>query len=425
VKPHILFVDTGKEWGGGTNSLLLLAAGLKARGYRVDAAFFHDYVGQGQSVGAAFRQAGIDFHRLPVMRRKWHKVLRELLRAALFFNRRGRAVLLGRLDRTLRVGPAARQLADLARERDVDLLYGNNQPSSNQEVLQAGRRIGLPVILHVRKTTHLQAAERDIANAHAARVICVSESVRRHYLAEGLSAERCLVVANGIDPATCHMLDREAARLALGLPEQGFVVGTICSLLPLKCVEQLLEAFARPEVGSDEATALQGGRAGNALLAAADGGTPRCVVIGDGPERERLEALARTLGIADRCLFAGFRKDAAALLPAFDVFALPSRQEGMPRSVLEAMLAARPTLAADVAGCRDLVRHGETGFLYPHGDVGTLAERLRQLAADPALRQRLGEAARAIVLAEYSLAAHVDRVAAVIDEVVGQAAATS
>ncbi|MDP1652087.1 MAG: glycosyltransferase [Rhodocyclaceae bacterium] len=400
MKPHILFVDTGKEWGGGTNSLLLLVTGLKARGYRVAAAFFHDYAGQGQSVGETFRQAGIDFHLLPVIRLKWHKVLRELLRALLFFNRRWREALLARLDHTLRAGPAARQLADLARECNVDLLYGNNQPSSNQEVLLAGRRTGLPVILHVRKTTRLQAMERDIANTHAARIICVSESVRRHYLAERLNAERCLVVPNGIDPAACRMLDRAAARTRLALPDESFVVGTICSLLPLKCVDQLLHAFARMEVGA--------------------GGTPRCVVIGDGLERERLEALSRTLGIADRCLFAGFRKDAAALLQAFDVFALPSRQEGMPRSILEAMLAARPTLAADVAGCRDLVRHGETGFLYPHGDVGALAERLRQFAADQALRQRLGETARAIVLAEYSLAAHVDRVAAVIDEVLGQ-----
>jgi len=401
VKPHILFVDTGKEWGGGTNSLLLLVANLKARGYRVSAAFHHDYAGQGQSVGATFRQAGIDFHRLPVIRWKWHKLLRELLRALLFFDRRGRDALLARLDRVLRVGPAARQLANLARECNVDLLYGNNQPSSNQEVLEAGRRADLPVILHVRKTTRLQAVERDVANAHAARVICVSASVRRHYLAAGLNAERCLVVPNGIDPAACPLFDRAAARAQLALPDDAFVVGTLCSLLPLKCVEQLLQAFARMKVGT--------------------GGTPRCVVIGDGPERARLEALARTLGIADRCLFAGFRKDAAALLPAFDVFVLPSRQEGMPRSILEAMLAARPTLAADVAGCRDLVRHGETGFLYPHGDVDALAEHLRQLAADPALRQRLGETARAIVLAEYSLAAHVDRVAAVIDEVIGQA----
>jgi L-malate glycosyltransferase len=399
VKPYILFVDTGKEWGGGTNSLLLLVTGLKARGYRVAAAFFHDYVGQGQSVGEAFRQRGIEFHLLPVIGQKRHKVLRELLRALLFFNRRWREAMLAWLGRILRIGAAARQLADLAREHNVDLLYGNNQPSSNQEVLLAGRRTGLPVILHVRKTTRLQAMERGIANTHAVRVICVSESVRRHYLAEGLSAERCLVVPNGIDPAACRMLDRDTARTRLALSDESFVVGTICSLLPLKCVHQLLQAFARLEVGA--------------------GRTPHCVVIGDGPERERLEALGRTLGIANRCLFAGFRKDAAALLQAFDVFALPSRQEGMPRSILEAMLAARPTLAADVAGCRDLVRHGETGFLYPHGDVGALADRLRQLAVDPALRQRLGDAAREIVLTEYSLAAHVDRVAAVIDEVLG------
>jgi glycosyltransferase involved in cell wall biosynthesis len=400
VSPHILFVDTGKEWGGGTNSLLLLCVNLKSRGYRVGAAFFHDYIGQGQNVGEAFRQAGIDFHLLPIIHRKWHKMLRELLRALLFLNRNWREALLARLDRLIRIEPAAKQLATLAREHQIDLLYGNNQPSSNQEVLRAGQMTHLPVVLHVRKTTQLTAAERDLVNIAARRVICVSDSVREHYLAQGLRPELCGTIANGIDPTATHFLPPAEARKQLALPADDFVIGTVCSLLPLKCVDQLLEAFARLKVGAGE--------------------TPRCVVIGDGPERERLEALGKTLGIADRCRFAGFRKNAAELLQACDVFVLPSRQEGMPRSILEAMLAARPTLAAEVAGCRDLVRHGETGFLYPHGDVDALVDRLRQIAADPALRQRLGQTARKIVLAEYSLRTHVGRVAEVIDKILGQ-----
>ncbi len=390
MKPRVLFVDTGREWGGGTNSLLLLAGALVRRGYPVDAAFNHDYRGEAGTVGAAFARAGVGFHLLPPAPAGARKLARESLRLLLAFHRDGRARALDWLEARGRIAPMARRLAALAGRLGARLLVGNNQPSSNREVLLAGRLAGLPVVLHVRKTTDLNAAERELAASAARRIVCVSESVRAHYLAQGLPAGLCLTVPNGIDPEGVRFLARDEARAALGLPAGAFVVGTVCSLLPLKCVDHLLRAVA---------------------------GLPgvHLAVIGDGPERGRLEALAGELALGDRCRFAGFRADAASLLPALDAFALASRQEGMPRSLLEAMLAGLPVLAADVPGCRDLVREGTTGFLYPHGDLAAMAGRLQALAADPALRRRLGEAGRADVLAHYSLAAHVDRVAAVID----------
>lgn len=397
-KAHVLFVDTGKEWGGGTNSLLLLARGLKQRGYDIGAVFNYDYADASWHVSDDFTQADIEFHHLATTPCPWHKLARELVRVLLVFNAHWREAALRRLDRRLRIEPMARRLAALAQAMGVKLLIGNNQPSSNQEVLRAGQLAGLPVVLHVRKTTRLVAAERALVNDAAARIICVSESVREHYLAQGLRSDLCIAIPNGIDPATTSFLSRGEARARLRLPTEGFVVGTVCSLLALKCVDHLLEAFAAARL---------------ALGAAAT-----CVVIGEGRERERLELLARKLGVADTVRFAGFHDDAASLLPALDVFVLASRQEGMPRSILEAMLAVLPVVAANVSGCRDLVVAGETGFLYPHGDVAQLATRLQALAADPALRQRLGERGRAIVMERYTLAAHIDRVAAVIDQVV-------
>jgi glycosyltransferase involved in cell wall biosynthesis len=395
---HILFVDTGKEWGGGTNSLLLLARGLRQRGHDVDVVFNHDYAGAAGRVSAAFGEAGIAFHLLPPPAASvWHKLARELTRLLLAFSPGGRDAALHRLERRLRVEPMAQRLAAQAKTTGATLLVGNNQPSSNQEVLRAGQLARLPVVLHVRKTTRLCAAERDLANAAARRIICVSDSVREHYLAQGLRADLCLTVPNGIDPAATHFLPREAARTRLDLPADDFVVGTVCSLLPLKCVDHLIEAFAaaRPALGEQAV----------------------CVVIGEGRERGRLELLAAKLGIAAQVRFAGFQDDAAGLLPALDVFVLASRQEGMPRSILEAMLAERAVVAANVSGCRDVVIDGETGFLYPHGDVGQLAARLQSLAGDPAMRRRLGERGRAVVMERYTLSAHIERMAAVIDEV--------
>lgn len=391
----LLFVDTGREWGGGTNSLLLLATALKQRGHDVGVVFNHDYRGSAGPVSAAFGKAGIAFHLLLPVRQPWHKAARELVRLLLAFNRRWRASALHRLDRSLRMEPMAQRLAALARQAGATLMIGNNQPSSNQEVLRAGQLAQLPVVLHVRKTTHLAGAERALANAAARRIICVSDSVREHYLAQGLRPELCVTIANGIDPAATHLLPRAAARERLALPPEGFVVGTVCSLLALKCVDHLLAAFA------------------SALPALGEGAA--CVVIGDGRERGRLELLAAKLGIADSVRFAGFRADAASLLTALDVFALASRQEGMPRSILEAMLAERPVVAANVSGCRDLVADGETGLLYPHGDIAALSTRLQLLAADPAMRRRMGVRGREIVMERYTLAAHIERVAEVLE----------
>lgn len=397
MKAQILFVDTGKEWGGGTNSLLLLARGLRQRGHEVGVVFNHDYAGAAGRVSAAFAEAGVAFHLLPPPAAGFgHRLARELTRLLFAFSRRWREAALRRLDRRLRVEPMARRLADLARATGATLLVGNNQPSSNQEVLRAGQLARLPAVLHVRKTTRLSAAERDLVNAAARRLVCVSDSVREHYLAQGLRADLCLTIPNGIDPAAIHFLPAAEARARLGLPADAFVVGTVCSLLPLKCVDHLLEAFAAAR--------------------AALGADARCVVIGEGRERGRLALLAQTLGIAEQVRFAGFRDDAASLLPALDVFVLASRQEGMPRSILEAMLAERPVVAANVSGCRDVVADGETGLLYPHGDVSQLATRLRSLAGDADLRRRLGERGRAVVMERYTLAAHIERMAGAIAE---------
>jgi glycosyltransferase involved in cell wall biosynthesis len=95
------------------------------------------------------------------------------------------------------------------------------------------------------------------------------------------------------------------------------------------------------------------------------------------------------------------------------VAVLPSYREGMPRALLEAAACARPLVASDVPGCRDLVRDGDNGLLVPLHDAASLAGALARLAADPALRRRMGARARAIVEAEYSDAIIVDRMLAI------------
>jgi glycosyltransferase involved in cell wall biosynthesis len=92
-----------------------------------------------------------------------------------------------------------------------------------------------------------------------------------------------------------------------------------------------------------------------------------------------------------------------------DLVALPSSWEGMPNVILEAMACGKPAVTTNVGGCAELVVEGETGFLVPPGDEAALAERLLRLLRDPALRRRLGAAARERVQREFSIAAMVER----------------
>jgi glycosyltransferase involved in cell wall biosynthesis len=113
------------------------------------------------------------------------------------------------------------------------------------------------------------------------------------------------------------------------------------------------------------------------------------VLVGDGPERDRLEQQAHELGIQKRTLFAGYQREISEYYDLFDAFLLPSRNEGTPVVAIESLAARTPVVATRVGGVPDVVRDGIDGFLTDVGDVDALAERLAELARDPGLRARM------------------------------------
>lgn len=126
------------------------------------------------------------------------------------------------------------------------------------------------------------------------------------------------------------------------------------------------------------------------------------VIIGDGEDRGKLQALARRLGVADRTIWAGWSDDVRSYVRSFDVFALPSRFEGFPLAVLEALLAEKPVVAADVGSVGEAVIPGETGFLVPPDDAGALAAAIQQLLDDDELQRRMGARGRRLVLDRFT-----------------------
>ena len=126
------------------------------------------------------------------------------------------------------------------------------------------------------------------------------------------------------------------------------------------------------------------------------------VLVGDGPQRERLEDLAAQLGVAERLRITGWTDDPRPYLSACDVFALPSRWEGMPLGILEAMHAGLPVVASDVGSVREAVSDGETGLLVALDDLAALRESLASLLADPQRRRRMGERGRAVAAQRFT-----------------------
>jgi glycosyltransferase involved in cell wall biosynthesis len=185
-----------------------------------------------------------------------------------------------------------------------------------------------------------------------------------------LPTARMRYVPNGIDLARF----RPAPRTAGGAP----VIGTVASLRAEKNLARLVRAFA--------------------LLP--EGLGARLVIVGGGPERPALEALAASLGLGARVSFAGEHKDPAAFYAGFDVFALSSDTEQMPLSVLEAMAAGLPVAATDVGDVRAMLAAPNAPFVVPRDDAA-LAEAMRALVTPDAPRAAIGAANRAKAEAEF------------------------
>lgn len=227
-------------------------------------------------------------------------------------------------------------------------------------------------------------------------IFAVSEQLKRDLVREvGLSAARIEVLYNGVDLSRCVLIDRESVRRRLGAGVSDIVIGSVGRMVPVKNYPLLLRAVR--------------GLAANAGISV--------VLVGDGPERTALTAMAQALGLGERVRFLGHRDDVFELLAAMDVFVLPSVSEGMSNTLLEAMSAGVPVVASDVGGNPEIVRDGIDGLLFPTADEGALRGRLQRVCADLPLRARLGEAGRERVLKGFGIEAMIARYEALYQRV--------
>jgi glycosyltransferase involved in cell wall biosynthesis len=264
----------------------------------------------------------------------------------------------------------ARDLERLLSERPFDVVHSHMHASTHAASI-AATRVGTPLVV----TEHSEARwrhgpARTAARAafdHAALVIAVSEQIRHR-----------LIAVDHLDPAKVRVIHNALPEAALApvrawREASGPVIGVVARLQPEKDIATFVDAAA---------------------ILAREVPDARFVVVGDGPLRSDLEAKVARLGLSARFVLLGFRSDAAALIGAFDVLAVPSRTEGTPLTVLEAMAAGTPVVATRVGGIPEQVRHGEEALLVDPGNPVGLAGAIAGLLADPERAVRISARAR-------------------------------
>ena len=358
MSPSVLHVDTAATWRGGQNQVLLTVSGMAARGAEVAVA-----CRAGGELEARAAAAGARVRPLPFRGDLWPPAILGLARL-------------------------------LRRERPAALLL--HDPHAVSAGLVASRLAGRAALVAVRRVDFpLRGPFSKAKYAACHRVIVVSRATFAVVEAGGVRPDRLRLVYEGVPDRVAAPGGREALQ-ALGVPPGAPVVGNVAALTDHKDHATLVAAMALLRARVPEA---------------------RLVIAGEGELRPALEAQARALGLADRVVFAGFRHDLDRLSPAFSVFCLSSRLEGLGTSVLDAMAFGLPVVATAAGGIPEAVEDGVTGRLVPPRDPAALADALAEALRDEERRRAWGAAGRRRFCARFTVAHMVEETERVLAEV--------
>jgi len=356
---RIVHTESSLGWGGQEIRILTEAQGMMARGHQVTL-----LCPQEARIHAAARERGLPVVALPIARKKPRGML--ALRQWLVAN-------------------------------PVDVINTHSSTDSWLVAL-ACRLMGHPPPVvrtrHVSAPVPKNSLSRWLYCSAARHIVTTGEALRRQLIEEnGFEADRITSVPTGV--ATDHFVpgNQSAARARVGLPQGVPLIGIVATLRSWKGHRYLIEAFTRLP---------------------ADAGL---VIVGDGPQRQNIEAQVGQLGIGSRATLAGNRADVSTWLQALDVFVLPSyANEGVPQAILQAMCCALPVVSTPVGSIPEVIEHGRTGLMVEPQQVEPLARALATLLADAALRERLGKAARSEAERRFGIAAMLDRMERIFED---------
>ena len=350
-----LHINTERTWRGGERQTLLLATGLRDRGHVAEIV-----CPPGAPLGERARAEGLTTHE---------------------FSLRG--------ELNLR---AIARLRRLYRRRDADIVQMHTSHAHTLGVLaRFGRRRPRTIVARrVDYSIHRSGTPgfTRLKYGHGVdRYIAISEAIGEVLVSDGIDRDRISVVHSGVVPHPPPRTDRAAIRASLEIPADAPVVGNVAHLAKHKGQVHLVRAF--PAV----------------LEAHPDA---HLVIVGDGEEKDGLAAEIARLELGGRVHLAGFQSDVAAWLAAFDLFVMPSEQEGLCTSILDALTAGLPVVGSRVGGIPEIIEPERTGLLAPVGDSAALAAAIRRLLGDRSFAGALAAAGQEKVAARFSADAMVE-----------------
>jgi PEP-CTERM/exosortase A-associated glycosyltransferase len=320
----------------------------------------------------------------------------------------------------LEMRATARRIEELAKSFDADILHAHSPVLNALPALRAGRKLGIPVVYELRAlwedaaVDHGTTREGDVRyrasralETHALRraghITTICEGLRREITARGIPASRVTVIPNAVDAKDFSFgaAPDSALQAKLGLTG-ATVIGFAGSFYGYEGLDLLLDAAARLVPRMPEL---------------------RILLVGGGPQEDALKAQAARLALADRVVFAGRvpHAEVQRYYDLIDVLAYPRKRMRLtelvtPLKPLEAMAQGRMFVASDVGGHHELVRDGETGFLFAAGDAGALAQRIEHVLSHRDDWPRVRAEARRFVESERTWARSVARYEAVYSE---------
>ena len=290
------------------------------------------------------------------------------------------------------------------RREKVDVIHAHNQEDALVPAA-AARLAGVPASFltwHLPFPFRKRTRGRLILALLHRRLIAISNSVREMHLQHGVDAKKMEVIHHGTDVEAFQRLtgDVPALRGSLGLMPKDIAIGIIGRVAPEKGHRDLFEALRLLEKSR-----------------------LRIVVVGDGPDLEKLKREAAENGLSSRVIFTGFRNDVNNVIAAVDIVAVPSVwPEPCSAVVQQGMALGKPVVGTRTGGTPEMIVDGETGLLVPVGDVSALAAVLTCLSETPELRKKMGTAGRRRVEAHFTLRGMTDKVEALYRRELEQAA---
>jgi glycosyltransferase involved in cell wall biosynthesis len=268
------------------------------------------------------------------------------------------------------------------RRNDFAVAHQHFGARSVRRLVKAASQAQLVVHLHGRIGEMASSGQVPVEIRGANRIIAVSRSVA-HQIAEFNPT----IVYSGV-PISPEIADNKRS------VRDAIVIGTACRLVPLKGVADLLQAAA-------------------ALRSEFPG--LRVEIAGSGPLQGDLELESHRLGLTEHIRFLGWRRDIGPVLRNWDIFVMPSLDEGLGMAILEAMAEGLPVVGTSVGGIPELIEDGRTGFVVPPADPRALTQRLRCLITEPERRRAQGAAGRERVQSQFSADQMVTQIRAIYD----------